>query len=740
MRSTEPTIAPLRIRGNSSSARYGLGSIAAALALLFLPGSGAGQAISLITEGQLSAVFPGADRFAEKGGNPPVFQAFRVDEATGTETLVGYAFLTSDVPPESFGYTAPIRVLVGMSLEGVLTGASVIEYRESLRSSRGDFLSRPGILGQFAGKSITDPFRIRQDVQNITGASITVSAMTQGIRNAARRVAVAYLARPALAADATIPRMGTISVEALERLTWPEIENLGLARQIVAEGQGTNPPSISLAYLRDLEMAELLLGPTRFSGTLERAGARADSTHLMFLGLNGSDVALFRFERLSFVQGTDTIRVANSDFATAGILPDGRAQGEFRRAGLLLVDRALDVRRPFTIVLTPNETSGPFTAEYQAYDSPAAVASAPAGPADAPAAFPPREAAVVSASTAEATEPEASPATAEAGQSGSTGELAVAPPPATSTGSNALQFTDDEIAALLFDDEVVEESGFERTLAQTSWTRVSLLLVLLAVVVAAFVAKRPALRWGALAGTLVFLGFVDRGFLSVSHILAGISVGPDVYLTDLPLLILVSFTVVTTLFFGRVFCGFLCPFGALQDFLERVVPRRFQRELPRALHERAFYLKYGILALIVLPVVAGIPLNLFHYFEPFGTVFFWSPSLLLWAIAGGILVASAIVPRFYCRYACPLGAALAVVSVVSPFRIRRVEQCQLCKVCEQKCPTGAIRGHEIDFKECVRCNVCETQLIERAGVCRHEMDAIRPRLVQLSSAPSGGSR
>jgi polyferredoxin len=318
--------------------------------------------------------------------------------------------------------------------------------------------------------------------------------------------------------------------------------------------------------------------------------------------------------------------------------------------------------------------------------------------------------------------------------------VAVAPPPAPSTGPNALQLTDDEIAALLFDDEVVEESGFARTLAQTSWTRVSLLLVLLAVVVAAFVAKRPALRWGALAGTLVFLGFVDRGFLSVSHILAGISVGPDVYLTDLPLLILVSFTVVTTLFFGRVFCGFLCPFGALQDFLERVVPRRFQRELPRALHERAFYLKYGILALIVLPVVAGIPLNLFHYFEPFGTVFFWSPSLLLWAIAGGILVASAIVPRFYCRYACPLGAALAVVSVVSPFRIRRVEQCQVCKVCEQKCPTGAIRGHEIDFKECVRCNVCETQLIERAGVCRHEMEAIRPRLVQLSAAPPGGHR
>ncbi|HUP52180.1 MAG TPA: hypothetical protein VM198_06875, partial [Longimicrobiales bacterium] len=48
-----------------------------------------------------------------------------------------------------------------------------------------------------------------------------------------------------------------------------------------------------------------------------------------------------------------------------------------------------------------------------------------------------------------------------------------------------------------------------------------------------------------------------------------------------------------------------------------------------------------------------------------------------------------------------------------------------------KCPTGAIQGPAIDFKECVRCNVCEVLLIERAGVCRHDMETIRPRLVQL---------
>jgi flavoprotein len=83
---------------------------------------------------------------------------------------------------------------------------------------------------------------------------------------------------------------------------------------------------------------------------------------------------------------------------------------------------------------------------------------------------------------------------------------------------------------------------------------------------------------------------------------------------------------------------------------------------------------------------------------------------------------------------CPLGASLGVVSTISPFRIKRVEQCAHCKVCENKCPTGAIRQDKVDFKECVRCNVCETALIEKAGVCKHDMEQIRPRLVQIKAA------
>jgi polyferredoxin len=257
---------------------------------------------------------------------------------------------------------------------------------------------------------------------------------------------------------------------------------------------------------------------------------------------------------------------------------------------------------------------------------------------------------------------------------------------------------------------------------------VGALAALLALASAAFAAKRPRLRWATLLATLLYLGVFDKGFLSVSHVTSGIKVGPGVYLADVPLLLLVTFTAFTTLLWGRVFCGYLCPFGVLQDVLERVTPRRWRRDLPASLHRRALLLKYGVLAVVLAPALLGGGVSVYQYFEPFGTVFFGARSLLLWSIAGAVLVASAVVPRFYCRYLCPLGAALALTSLLSPFRIRRVEQCGVCKVCEQRCPTGAIRGDRVDFVECVRCNVCETKLIEKAGVCRHDMVEVRGRL------------
>jgi NosR/NirI family transcriptional regulator, nitrous oxide reductase regulator len=275
---------------------------------------------------------------------------------------------------------------------------------------------------------------------------------------------------------------------------------------------------------------------------------------------------------------------------------------------------------------------------------------------------------------------------------------------------------------------------------ETPWTRVILLLGVLSLVMAAFISKSARIRWSALSVTLVYLGFIDGGFLSVSHITGFVAQGPRILSTNLPMMIIVAFTLITTLLWGRIFCSTLCPFGALQDFITKIrmrfAPRHWQQiRMPQAIHDRSIYIKYAILTLIVATAMVNNNISIFQYFEPFGTLFYFSPSLLLWGILAAMLLASLVIDRFYCRYLCPLGAALGLVSLLSPLRIARVSQCGVCKVCEHACPTGAIRGAQIDFKECVRCDICESKLITKAGSCKHSMEEITRRRKDRNAIP-----
>ena len=105
--------------------------------------------------------------------------------------------------------------------------------------------------------------------------------------------------------------------------------------------------------------------------------------------------------------------------------------------------------------------------------------------------------------------------------------------------------------------------------------------------------------------------------------------------------------------------------------------------MPQAIHDKAIYLKYLILLMILTGAIVAEQVSLFQYFEPFGTLFFLDGTVVMFSILIAFLAACFLVPRFYCRYACPLGAALGVVSLVSLWRIRRVPQCEFCIVCER---------------------------------------------------------
>jgi polyferredoxin len=693
-----------------------------------------GQDSSEVDRTLLAEVMAGADTFSEREGDPPIFRAYRIDPQGGERTLVGYVFLTSDLPPEPYGYSGTIEALVGMDLEGSITGIKVMRYRETLRRFRGDFLSARGFQEQFTGKHISEPFMVGRDVAGITRATITVNAMSRGIRNSARRVAEAYLRDedPVLLAGRSTVGAGNAVAE-LAQMSWPQMISIGLVTEMVIGTEDETGLELSFAYVGDEAIGSIVLGASSYAWALDQARRSPEDHHLMLLGIDGSMLNWFRPEAFAVIQGAEVFSLSPDDVIVLGEPLEGKVGGQVEYVGIMLISREVDITQPFTIRFDVGLGMEPFSQEYSL---PAGVlalvrersAPSPTQPAAtaAQAAPNPEDEPVV-----EPVDP--APALATTAQRASGAESVpleeLATPQSSPGGEDPLG-----LSFSLLEDETV----LARMFTGVRWYRVGVLLSLFGLVMYAFFRKSTGVRWVALGTVLVYMGFVDGSFLSVSHLTSGLILGPAVYLENITVLLVVGFTVVTTLLWGRIFCGFMCPFGALQDFLEAAVPRRFQFKMPQKIHERALYIKYGILALILGLALVWTEGSVMQYFEPFGTVFYLSPSLLLWAIAIGTLVVSAIVPRFYCRYACPLGAALGLASLLSPFRIGRVEQCDVCKVCEQSCPTGAIEGPSIDFKECVRCNICEIKLLARAGTCGHNMDEIRPRLVQLNTRTVAG--
>lgn len=140
----------------------------------------------------LKQVVPGADSFSEKEGEPPVYKAYRTNRDTGEQELIGYAFVTPDVPPEPSGYSGPIDTLIGMDLRGTIVGLKMVYYKESLRYTIGDFFSW-GFEEQFIGMRASDRFQVDKDIDGIANATISAKAAARGIRQTVRAVTDAYI-------------------------------------------------------------------------------------------------------------------------------------------------------------------------------------------------------------------------------------------------------------------------------------------------------------------------------------------------------------------------------------------------------------------------------------------------------------------------------------------------------------------------------------------------------------------
>ena len=221
-----------------------------------------------------------------------------------------------------------------------------------------------------------------------------------------------------------------------------------------------------------------------------------------------------------------------------------------------------------------------------------------------------------------------------------------------------------------------------------------------------FFRKSVKLKYLTLVVSVLYMGVYKSQLISITNIFSTLTGNLPIFSYSMAWYAFAAFTVVTTVLWGRLYCGRICAFGALTQLIDAVVPARFRVEVPKALELRASYIKYGILSAAVGYYLVTREIGFYRYIEPFW-MFTFEASTALWIGLGVLLIASIFVRNLYCRFFCPLGAALGLLSTLTVFKIKRWSECNTCQLCEKTCEWGAIRKRQIILAECVRCDDCE---------------------------------
>ena len=233
-----------------------------------------------------------------------------------------------------------------------------------------------------------------------------------------------------------------------------------------------------------------------------------------------------------------------------------------------------------------------------------------------------------------------------------------------------------------FDDLDEAEPSFWQLAGEQAWdTGIFVAFAVLAMV--SFFRKSVPLKYVTLVASVLYLGVYKSQLLSIVNVFGALTANLPVFSYSLAWYAFAVFAVVTTVLWGRIYCGRICAFGALTQLVDAVVPRRWQIEIPQKIEQRASYVKYAILGGALIYFFATSEIGFYRYIEPFW-MFTFDATPVLWTMLGILLVASIFVRNLYCRFLCPLGAALGLLSTISIFRIKRWSECSQCRLCEKE--------------------------------------------------------
>ena len=267
-----------------------------------------------------------------------------------------------------------------------------------------------------------------------------------------------------------------------------------------------------------------------------------------------------------------------------------------------------------------------------------------------------------------------------------------------------------------FDDEVKVETWADILRPQA--LDLGITTAFLAFAMVSFFRNSRPLKYATLAMSVAYLGITKSTLISVTDIFRLVHLDFPQFKYSLAWYLIAGFTVVSTLLWGRLYCGRICAFGALTQLLDTVVPKKLRWEPSVKVERYAGYVKYGLLVAVVAYYAATDHFTIYRYVEPFW-MYTGQASPVLWFMLGTLLLATLVVRNLYCRFLCPVGAMLGLMSQVTTlFRIKRWSECKTCRICERTCEWGAIRGPQIVRSECVRCDDCE-RLYDDEKKCVH---------------------
>lgn len=689
-------------------------------ALMLLTGIAAAQAadsgrlLPYLAKLQPSDLVPGADRFGQATPNVPTVPVYKGD------AVVGHAYLTSDFV-NTTGYSGrPIDVVVGLAADGTVTGARLMDHHEPIVLIGIPPARINGFINGYVGKNVltlATQSAASPPVDIVSGATVTVMVIGDSIIRSGKKVMQA-LGQGAPEAEQTVTRTIDLSKTGVE--DWATLIGDGSVRRLtlsvgevnaafektgkaeaIARAEAGSPdetfidlyaalvsiPTIGRSLLGDAEYETL----TRQLKPGQQAILVAGQGRYSFKGSGYVRGGIF--DRIELVQHEGSVRFRDKMHKRLGAIAAAGAP-DFPEIGLFVLPEKAEFNPadPWRLQLLVQRAIAAldkvfvtFDLGYQPPDK-FLKAEKPAAP------LAPTSAAPASAQSA--------------------------------SHSAAIQ------AAGAAEAEEAAETPLWQRIWQNRKVDVAILSAAILLLTGIFffqdqLTRRPKLyervRMAYLVFTLVWLGWYATAQLSVVNVLTFANALRtdfrwDYFMMD-PLVFILWFSVAASLlFWGRgAFCGWLCPFGSLQELLSKAAKKIGIRQItvPFGLHQRLWPIKYIIfLMLFALSLQSLGTAEKAAEIEPFKTAIILHFVRDWWfvAFAVALLAAGLFIERFFCRYLCPLGAALAIPGRLRMFDwLRRYKECgSPCQRCGNECPVQAIHPDgSINPNECIQCLHCQ---------------------------------